>query len=75
MNTVEIGARVQSIGTAMLRYGVVVMLLMIGSSKWTLTEAEAIQPWVANSPFLVVDLPDRQRPGRIGDHRHHREDR
>jgi reactive chlorine resistance protein C len=52
MNTVEIGARVRTIGTAMLRYGVVVMLLMIGSSKWTPTEAEAIGPWVTNSPFL-----------------------
>lgn len=52
MNTVEIGARVQTIGTAMLRYGVVVMFTMIGSSKGTPTEAEAIRPWVTNSPFL-----------------------
>jgi uncharacterized membrane protein YkgB len=48
----DIGARVQNIATAMLRYGVVAMLVMIGATKWTPTEAEAIRPWVANSPFL-----------------------
>ena len=52
MNAIEIGGRAQKVGTAMLRYGVVVMLLMIGASKWTPTEAEAIRPWVTNSPFL-----------------------
>jgi len=52
MTAMEIGTRVQNIGTAMLRYGVVAMLLMIGATKWTPTEAEAIRPWVTNSPFL-----------------------
>src|SRR5947207_13754029 len=45
-------ARIQNIGTAMRRYGLVVMLLMIGASKWPPGEAEAIRPWVAHSPFL-----------------------
>jgi uncharacterized membrane protein YkgB len=36
----------------MLRYGIVVMLLLIGATKWTPAEAEAIRPWVAHSPFL-----------------------
>jgi len=52
MSTYDIGARVQTIGTAMLRYGLVAILLMIGAMKWTAAEAEAIQPWVSGSPFL-----------------------
>ncbi len=52
MSAYDVGARVQNIGTAMLRYGLVVILLMIGATKWTSAEAEAIRPWVANSPFL-----------------------
>jgi reactive chlorine resistance protein C len=39
-------------GTAMLRYGLVAILLMFGASKWTAAEAEAIRPWVVDSPFL-----------------------
>ena len=52
MTTYDLGARVQTIGTAMLRYGLVGILLMIGAMKWTAAEAEAIRPWVAGSPFL-----------------------
>jgi uncharacterized membrane protein YkgB len=52
MSTQDIGARVQAIGNAMLRYGLVAILLMIGAMKWTAAEAEAIRPWVAGSPFL-----------------------
>jgi uncharacterized membrane protein YkgB len=52
MTALDIGARLQTIGTAMLRYGVVAMLVMIGATKWTPAEAEAIRPWVAGSPFL-----------------------
>jgi len=48
----HIGARLQHIGTNMLRYGLVAILLMIGATKWTPAEAEAIRPWVADSPFL-----------------------
>ena len=36
----------------MLRYGLVAILLMIGATRWTPAEAEAIRPWVADSPFL-----------------------
>lgn len=36
----------------MLRYGLVLILLMIGALKWTPEEAEAIRPWIADSPFL-----------------------
>jgi uncharacterized membrane protein YkgB len=52
MRTVNIGVRLQHIGTAMLRYGLVVILLMIGATKWTAAEAAAIRPWVLGSPFL-----------------------
>ena len=52
MSTHDIGVRVERGGTAMLRYGLVAILLMIGMTKWTSAEATAIQPWVANSPFL-----------------------
>jgi uncharacterized membrane protein YkgB len=36
----------------MLRYGLVAILLMIGATKWTPAEAEAIRPWGTDSPFL-----------------------
>lgn len=52
MSVQDIGLRVQNTGAAMLRYGLVAILLMIGATKWTPAEAEAIRPWVANSPFL-----------------------
>jgi uncharacterized membrane protein YkgB len=52
MNGYEIGQRLERIGTAMLRYGLVAILLMIGTMKFTAAEVEAIQPWVANSPFV-----------------------
>jgi uncharacterized membrane protein YkgB len=39
-------------GMGLLRYGLVFLLLLIGSFKFFAFEAEAIQPLVANSPFL-----------------------
>jgi uncharacterized membrane protein YkgB len=52
MSARQLGTRIQNTGTAMLRYGLVAILLMIGAAKWTPAEAEAIRPWVADSPFL-----------------------
>jgi len=52
MRTFDIGVRLQHTGTAMLRYGLVAILLMIGATKWTAAEADAIRPWVSGSPFL-----------------------
>jgi uncharacterized membrane protein YkgB len=37
---------------AILRYGLVLFLLLFGLAKFTQPEAETIQPWIANSPFL-----------------------
>jgi uncharacterized membrane protein YkgB len=39
-------------GIGLLRYGLVFLLLLYGSFKFFAFEAEAIQPLVANSPFL-----------------------
>lgn len=47
-----IGERLQALGTAMTRYGLVVVFVWIGAMKFTTYEANAIQPLVANSPFM-----------------------
>ena len=39
-------------GVAILRYGLVLLVLWFGVFKFTPTEAQAIQPLVAHSPFL-----------------------
>jgi len=39
-------------GAAILRYGLVVLVLWFGLFKFTPTEAQAIQPLVSNSPLL-----------------------
>lgn len=40
------------IGTAVLRYGTVIILLIIGAQKWTAEEAAGIQPFTTNSPLF-----------------------
>jgi uncharacterized membrane protein YkgB len=40
------------IGTHVVRYGLVVVLLWIGGMKFTAYEAEGIRPLVANSPLM-----------------------
>jgi uncharacterized membrane protein YkgB len=42
----------QLAGTALLRYGVVFLLITIGGAKFFAFEAEAIRPLVAESPLL-----------------------
>jgi uncharacterized membrane protein YkgB len=46
------GERVQAIGTGLTRYGLVVVFAWIGAMKFTVYEASAIQPLVANSPLM-----------------------
>jgi uncharacterized membrane protein YkgB len=67
MTTYLIGRRLKNAGTAMLRYGVVLILLMIGATKWTAAEAEAIRPWVTNSPFLswLYQIASTQRASEM----------
>jgi uncharacterized membrane protein YkgB len=45
--------RVRGIGLNLLRYGLVFLLLTIGSFKFFSFEAEAIRPLISNSPFLA----------------------
>ena len=42
----------QHIGTGIMRYGLALVLAWIGAMKFTAYEAQAIQPLVANSPFM-----------------------
>lgn len=46
------GQRLTDIGTGVLRYGLVFLLVVIGSMKFFAFEAKGIQPLVAHSPFL-----------------------
>jgi uncharacterized membrane protein YkgB len=42
----------ESIGTHALRYGLVLILVLFGTTKFTAAEAAAIKPLVMNSPFM-----------------------
>ncbi len=46
------GRRLSSVGTGVLRYGLVFLLVVIGSMKFFAFEARGIQPLVAHNPFL-----------------------
>lgn len=48
----ELESRLEFAGTAISRYGLVVILLLIGLLKFTSQEATGIQPLVAHSPFM-----------------------
>jgi uncharacterized membrane protein YkgB len=45
-------AQLEGAGVAILRYGIVFLLVVIGAAKYFAFEAEAIRPLVENSPFL-----------------------
>ena len=49
---IEVADRVRALGTFLTRYGLVVVFVWIGAMKFTAYEANAIQPLVANSPFM-----------------------
>ena len=42
----------ESIGTAILRYALVLVFVVFGVAKFTIAEAEAIKPLVSNSPLM-----------------------
>ena len=48
----SIGDSIQALGTFLTRFGLVVVFAWIGAMKFTLYEANAIQPLVANSPLM-----------------------
>lgn len=59
MRTIEHGREVEqttwwleAIGGGILRYGLVVILLYLGTFKFTTTEAEAIRPLLEHSPIV-----------------------
>jgi uncharacterized membrane protein YkgB len=48
----SLSARVEAVGPALARYGLVVVVGWIGLMKFTAYEAEEIRPFVANSPLM-----------------------
>jgi uncharacterized membrane protein YkgB len=44
--------KLETLGVSITRYGLVVVLLLIGFLKFTAAEAEGIQPLVAHSPLM-----------------------
>ena len=52
MSEREIRKRLESIGVGVLRYGLVVVLTLIGLLKFTSPEAAEIQPLITHSPLM-----------------------
>ena len=52
-----LGARAEALGGRALRYGLVLILLWIGAMKFTALEAEAIRPFIENSPLFAWTYP------------------
>jgi reactive chlorine resistance protein C len=48
----SLSSRVEAVGFALARYGLVVVVAWIGLMKFTAYEAEGIRPFVANSPLM-----------------------
>lgn len=53
----DLGARAETVGGQALRYGLVLILVWIGAMKFTALEAEAIRPFVENSPLFAWTYP------------------
>ena len=52
-----LGARAETLGGPALRSGLVLVLLWIGGMKFTAVEAQAIRPFVENSPLFAWTYP------------------
>ncbi|MDQ2733153.1 MAG: DUF417 family protein [Armatimonadota bacterium] len=48
----QIGRKLEAYGAAVLRYGLVIILLWVGALKFTAYEAEGIKPLVTHSPLI-----------------------
>src|SRR5262245_14233459 len=48
----RLGSTLTGLGGGILRYGLVGILLYLGAFKFTATEAQGIQPLIANSPLM-----------------------
>jgi uncharacterized membrane protein YkgB len=44
--------RIEAAGAAIVRWSIVLLLLFFGALKWTAAEADAIAPFIVNSPLL-----------------------
>ena len=62
----EAASRMDRLGVALTRIGLIVVLLWIGGLKATRYEAEGIAPFVANSPFMSFFYAE---PGGYREHR------
>ncbi len=49
----HVGLNFEEVGAIFLRYGLALILIWIGSLKFTQHEAKGIEPLVAKSPFLA----------------------
>lgn len=45
-------ARIEAAGAAIVRWSLVLLLLFFGALKWTAAEADAVAPFIVNSPAL-----------------------
>jgi reactive chlorine resistance protein C len=52
LDPANLGARLESVGSLVCRYGLVVVIGWIGLMKFTAYEAQGIEPLVAHSPLL-----------------------
>jgi uncharacterized membrane protein YkgB len=50
--SIRANVALENVGAVVSRYGLVVILLLIGILKFTPAEADGIQPLVAHSPFM-----------------------
>ncbi|MGI8657092.1 MAG: YkgB family protein [Pyrinomonadaceae bacterium] len=50
--THDLAYTLENIGTKVIRYGLVLILVVVGALKFTAYEAEGIQGFVANSPLM-----------------------
>src|ERR1051326_3515449 len=50
--SVSVGSKLEAAGVRVSRYGLVVVLLLIGALKFTAQEAAGIQPLVVHSPLM-----------------------
>ncbi len=48
----RVGAKIESVGGIIIRYGLVLVLLWLGGMKFTLYEAEGLRGVVSTSPLL-----------------------
>jgi uncharacterized membrane protein YkgB len=59
----------EAIGIQVLRYGIVLVLVLFGTTKFTAAEAAAIRPLISNSPFMgwmYAVLSDQAASSAIG---------